>query len=69
MVSCADASCVHRHCVAPLTRYRAVSVLASGVMHNDADIKELIPEFFYNPSFLKNLNGINLGTRGERGDR
>ena len=26
-----------------------------------SEVKELVPEFFSNPSFLKNLNGYNFG--------
>ena len=35
----------------------------NGCTTNDGDVKELIPEFFYLPQFLKNSNKINLGTR------
>ena len=31
--------------------------------NNIADVKELIPEFFYNPQFLYNLNNLDLGKR------
>merc|ERR1711862_96818 len=27
------------------------------------DVKELIPEFFYNPTFLRNENKLSLGSR------
>lgn len=30
-------------------------------MENPNDVKELIPEFFYFPEFLKNLNKFDLG--------
>nr|XP_054591731.1 neurobeachin-like protein 2 isoform X3 [Nothobranchius furzeri] len=30
-------------------------------MESPADVKELIPEFFYFPEFLQNLNGFDLG--------
>ncbi|CAE7469550.1 sel-2, partial [Symbiodinium microadriaticum] len=33
-----------------------------GCTSNQADVKELIPEFFYCPEFLENPNGIALGT-------
>ena len=33
-----------------------------GCTSNQADVKELIPEFFYCPEFLENPNGISLGT-------
>jgi hypothetical protein len=29
-------------------------------MDNPNDVKELTPEFFYFPEFLKNMNGYNL---------
>ena len=28
-----------------------------------SDVKELVPEFFCNPCFLRNLNGVDLGTK------
>lgn len=28
-----------------------------------SDVKELLPEFFYQPEFLRNANGFDLGTR------
>lgn len=31
------------------------------VTNNTADVKELIPEFFYMPEFLENQNGFDLG--------
>jgi len=33
-----------------------------GLMTNPNDVKELIPEFFYLPEFLENLNDFDLGT-------
>jgi hypothetical protein len=33
---------------------------------NVGDVKELIPEFFYNPEFLRNLNGLDLGTKQDK---
>ncbi|KAJ5076793.1 beach domain-containing protein lvsc [Anaeramoeba ignava] len=33
-----------------------------GIFNNPADVKELIPEFFYFPEFLENSNGFNLGS-------
>lgn len=40
----------------------------TGCLTNPADVKELIPEFFYLPEFLKNMNGCDLGVKqnGER---
>lgn len=34
----------------------------SAAKNNMADVKELIPEFFYLPEFLKNSNNFDLGT-------
>ena len=33
----------------------------SASKHNMADVKELIPEFFYLPEFLTNSNNFDLG--------
>jgi len=33
----------------------------SAAKHNMADVKELIPEFFYLPEFLLNNNNFDLG--------
>jgi len=33
----------------------------SAAKHNMADVKELIPEFFYLPEFLMNSNNFDLG--------
>jgi Beige/BEACH domain len=33
----------------------------SAAKHNMADVKELIPEFFYLPEFLSNSNNFDLG--------
>lgn len=32
-------------------------------LHSTSDVKELIPEFFYQPEFLLNSNAFHLGTR------
>jgi hypothetical protein len=34
-------------------------------LDNMSDVKELIPEFFYNPTFLVNINKVNLSTQKE----
>ncbi|KAK8798674.1 hypothetical protein WA158_007758 [Blastocystis sp. Blastoise] len=34
-----------------------------GIMTSPSDLKELTPEFFYNPHFLKNSNHLDMGTR------
>ena len=33
------------------------------IMTNTSDMKELIPEFYINPQFLKNRSKLNLGSR------
>lgn len=35
----------------------------SASRHNMADVKELIPEFFYLPDFLMNNNNFDLGNK------
>lgn len=37
----------------------------SASKHNMADVKELIPEFFYLPEFLLNSNNFDLGRQEE----
>jgi hypothetical protein len=32
-------------------------------LENTSDVKELVPEFFYQPEFLRNANDFDLGTR------
>lgn len=34
-----------------------------GCMEGTSDVKELIPEFFYEPEFLRNADGHHLGTK------
>ncbi|KAH7063205.1 hypothetical protein B0J12DRAFT_641803 [Macrophomina phaseolina] len=36
---------------------------------NMTDVRELIPEFFYLPEFLKNMNGYNFGTKQVTGEK
>jgi hypothetical protein len=36
--------------------------LWQSVTNSTSDVKELIPEFFYLPEFLRNINGYDLGT-------
>lgn len=36
---------------------------ASSSRDNGSDVRELIPEFFYLPDFLTNINGYNFGVR------
>ena len=41
--------------------FRSIPVCWHGCTHDSMDVKELIPEFFYNPEFLHNRNNLNLG--------
>ncbi|KAF2139013.1 uncharacterized protein K452DRAFT_255050 [Aplosporella prunicola CBS 121167] len=36
---------------------------------NMTDVRELIPEFYYLPEFLKNMNGYNFGTKQGSGEK
>lgn len=36
---------------------------SSASKNNMADVKELIPEFFYLPEMFKNVNNFDLGTK------
>ena len=38
-----------------------------GVLSNPADVKELIPEFFYNAGLLENSNNLDLGLKQKGG--
>jgi hypothetical protein len=40
-----------------------LSASGLGDRRNLQDVKELVPEFFYLPDFLVNVNGLPLGTR------
>ncbi|KAK3935610.1 beige protein 1 [Diplogelasinospora grovesii] len=42
---------------------------ASASRDNGADVRELIPEFFYLPEFLTNINGYNFGVRQEEASK
>jgi len=48
--------------------HNSIPATWEGVNTNPADVKELIPEFFYLPEFLKNGNGIDFGTK-QKGER
>jgi len=43
--------------------YSIEGAWSSASRENSADVRELIPEFFYLPEFLTNINGYNFGTR------
>ncbi|XP_011603991.2 neurobeachin-like protein 2 isoform X2 [Takifugu rubripes] len=42
-------------------QFHSVAAAWQARMESPADVKELIPEFFYFPEFLENLNGFDLG--------
>ncbi|XP_057195455.1 neurobeachin-like protein 2 isoform X2 [Triplophysa rosa] len=42
-------------------QFHSVAAAWQARMESPADVKELIPEFFYFPEFLQNLNGFDLG--------
>lgn len=43
--------------------FHSVGEAWSNVLDSQADVKELVPEFFSDPSFLRNDRGLALGTR------
>ncbi|XP_056618979.1 LOW QUALITY PROTEIN: neurobeachin-like protein 2 [Triplophysa dalaica] len=43
-------------------QFHSVAAAWQARMESPADVKELIPEFFYFPEFLQNLNGFDLGS-------
>ncbi|KAM3613566.1 uncharacterized protein V6R79_001520 [Siganus canaliculatus] len=42
-------------------QFHSVAAAWQARMESPADVKELIPEFFYFPEFLENINGFDLG--------
>ncbi|KTF71963.1 hypothetical protein cypCar_00037697, partial [Cyprinus carpio] len=44
-----------------LSQFHSVAAAWQARMESPADVKELIPEFFYFPEFLQNMNGFDLG--------
>lgn len=45
--------------------YRSIPNAWRGGLNNMTDVKELIPEFYYLPDFLEDINNINLGKTQE----
>uniref|UniRef100_A0A3P8SL52 Neurobeachin-like protein 2 n=1 Tax=Amphiprion percula TaxID=161767 RepID=A0A3P8SL52_AMPPE len=43
-------------------QFHSVAAAWQARMESPADVKELIPEFFYYPEFLQNMNGFDLGS-------
>ncbi|KAJ8290724.1 hypothetical protein GJAV_G00016740 [Gymnothorax javanicus] len=43
-------------------QFHSVAAAWHARMESPADVKELIPEFFYFPEFLQNMNGFDLGS-------
>ena len=48
--------------------YSIEKAWSSASKDNMTDVRELIPEFFYLPNFLTNINGYDLGTRQADGE-
>eukprot|EP01127_Copromyxa_protea_P006728 TRINITY_DN1671_c0_g1_i4.p1 TRINITY_DN1671_c0_g1~~TRINITY_DN1671_c0_g1_i4.p1 ORF type:complete len:1157 (+),score=202.86 TRINITY_DN1671_c0_g1_i4:3973-7443(+) len=46
----------------PNRLFHGIQAVWKNCMESGTDVKELIPEFFYMPDFLKNSNGFDLGT-------
>jgi len=44
-------------------QFHSIAAAWRGSNSNDHDVKELIPEFFYLPDFLKNINNLDLGVK------
>ncbi|XP_056330694.1 neurobeachin-like protein 2 isoform X2 [Danio aesculapii] len=42
-------------------QFHSIAAAWQARMESPADVKELIPEFFYFPEFLENMNGFDLG--------
>ena len=49
------------HLDCPDRLFRSLAEAYHGCTHSTTDVKELIPEFFYLPDFLRNRNGLDLG--------
>ena len=43
--------------------FHSVADTWDNCLHNTSDVKELTPEFFSQPEFLRNSNGFALGAR------
>jgi hypothetical protein len=46
----------------PDRMFQSIGKAYRGCTTNPTDVKELIPEFFYQPEFLRNASGMDLGT-------
>ncbi len=53
-------------CVRVCTRVVPVGETWNNCLSNPSDLKELLPEFFYLPEFLRNARGLKLGARQVR---
>ncbi|KAJ3447433.1 beige/beach-related [Anaeramoeba flamelloides] len=43
--------------------FHSIQITWENCLNDTGDLKELIPEFYYLPEFLENLNHVNLGTK------
>ena len=49
--------------------YSVEKAWSSASRDNMSDVRELIPEFFYLPEFLRNMNGYDFGERQAKGEK
>lgn len=54
---------------APSRMFHSIAETWAGVLNNPADVKEVIPEFYKDKSFLINSEHLNLGVKPETGVR
>jgi len=47
----------------PARMFSSIADTWKNCLINPSDVKELIPEFFYQPAFLMNINGLNFGVK------
>eukprot|EP00750_Incisomonas_marina_P023756 INCI5055.11.p1 GENE.INCI5055.11~~INCI5055.11.p1 ORF type:complete len:1492 (-),score=210.22 INCI5055.11:4311-8489(-) len=50
-------------------QFHSIAAAWRGSNSNDHDVKELIPEFFYLPDFLRNVNNLDLGIKQNTKER
>ena len=63
--------CVHQDGVFDIAdrQFHSIAAAWRGSNSNDHDVKELIPEFFYLPDFLRNVNNLDLGIKQNTKER
>lgn len=50
-------------------QFQSIGQTWKQLMESPNDVKELIPEFFYSPDFLRNINGLDLGVNTNTKER